>query len=99
MDMASLADAAPGSGAEPGRAVRRYRTRPKPCPQADSPAPSRLWGPPRPGAAAVKVTGLSWMTFRLPLRTAFQTASGSFTHREGLALRLNTEGGIIGFCQ
>ena len=40
--------------------------------------------------------GLSWTTFRLPLRTAFSTAAGELTQREGLALRLATDVGVVG---
>jgi o-succinylbenzoate synthase len=44
----------------------------------------------------MNVTGLSWMTFRLPLRAPFRTASGVMTHREGLLLRLVTASGYVG---
>jgi o-succinylbenzoate synthase len=43
----------------------------------------------------VKVTGLSWTTFRLPLRAPFRTAAGEITCREGLLLRLSTDAGIV----
>ncbi|MFQ5879160.1 MAG: mandelate racemase/muconate lactonizing enzyme family protein, partial [Dehalococcoidia bacterium] len=44
----------------------------------------------------MRVSGLRWTTFRLPLRTAFATASGALTCREGLVLRLETDRGIVG---
>ncbi len=44
----------------------------------------------------MNVTGLSWTSFRLPLRAPFQTARGEMTHREGLVLRLRTDGGVVG---
>ena len=44
----------------------------------------------------MKVTGLSWMTFRLPLRAPFRTANGVMTHREGVLLRLTTASGAVG---
>ncbi len=44
----------------------------------------------------MKVTGLSWITFRVPLRTPFHTAGGTMTHREGLLLRLSTDSGHVG---
>lgn len=44
----------------------------------------------------MNVTGLSWMTFRLPLRVPFRTANGTMTHREGLLLRLATASGLVG---
>ena len=44
----------------------------------------------------MKVTGLSWTSFRLPLRAPFQTAGGAMTHREGLVLRLATDAGLVG---
>ena len=44
----------------------------------------------------MKVTGLSWTSFRLPLRAPFQTAAGEMNHREGLVLRLATDAGVVG---
>ena len=44
----------------------------------------------------MKVNGLSWISFRLPLRAPFRTAGGEMTHREGLVLRLATDAGIVG---
>ncbi len=44
----------------------------------------------------MKVTGLSWRTFRVPLRSPFRTASGTMTHREGLLLRITTATGALG---
>lgn len=44
----------------------------------------------------MKVTGLSWMTFRVPLRAPFRTANGTMTDREGLLLRLATASGVVG---
>lgn len=44
----------------------------------------------------MKVTGLSWTSFRLPLRAPFRTAWGTFTHREGIVLRLCTDAGVVG---
>ena len=44
----------------------------------------------------MKVSGLSWISFRLPLRAPFRTAGGEMTHREGLVLRLATDAGIVG---
>ena len=44
----------------------------------------------------MKVTGLSWTSFRLPLRAPFQTAGGEITDREGLVLRLATDAGVVG---
>ncbi len=44
----------------------------------------------------MKVTALSWVTFRLPLRSPFRAASATMTHREGLLLRLKTATGAIG---
>ncbi|MCH7838185.1 MAG: dipeptide epimerase, partial [Chloroflexi bacterium] len=44
----------------------------------------------------MNVTGLSWTSFRLPLRAPFQTAGGEMTHREGLVLRLRTDAGVVG---
>lgn len=44
----------------------------------------------------MKVTSLSWTTFRLPLLAPFRTATGRVTYREGLLLRLMTDAGIAG---
>jgi o-succinylbenzoate synthase len=44
----------------------------------------------------VKVTGVSWTSFRLPLRAPFPTARGAFTQREGIVLRLSTDAGVAG---
>ena len=44
----------------------------------------------------MKVTGLSWTSFRLPLRAPFQTAAGEITDRAGLVLRLATDAGVAG---
>lgn len=44
----------------------------------------------------MKVTGLSWRTFRVPLRSPFRTANGTMTHREGLLLHLKTATDAIG---
>ncbi len=44
----------------------------------------------------MKVSGVSWTAFRLPLRAPFRTAAGRVTHREGLLLRLMTDAGIAG---
>lgn len=44
----------------------------------------------------MKVTGVSWTSFRLPLRAPFRTARGTFTHREGIVLRLCTDAGVVG---
>ncbi len=44
----------------------------------------------------MKVTGLSWTAFRLPLRAPFRSAAGRVAHREGILLRLSTDAGIIG---
>ena len=44
----------------------------------------------------MNVTGLSWQTFRLPLRAPFRTANGTMTYREGLLLRLTTASGAVG---
>ncbi len=44
----------------------------------------------------MRVLGLSWTVFRLPLRAPFRTAAGEITRREGLILRLVTDGGIVG---
>lgn len=44
----------------------------------------------------MNVTGLTWTSFRLPLRTPFKTAGGEMTHREGLVLRLRTDAGVVG---
>ena len=44
----------------------------------------------------MKVTGLSWTAFRLPLRTVFRTAGGELAYREGLVLRLATDAGVVG---
>ncbi len=44
----------------------------------------------------MKVTGLSWTAFRLPLRAPFRTSAGEITCREGLLLRLMTDAGIAG---
>ena len=44
----------------------------------------------------MKVTGLSWTSFRLPLRAPFQTAGGEITDRVGLVLRLATDAGVVG---
>ena len=44
----------------------------------------------------MKVTGLSWRTFRLPLRSPFRTANSTMTHREGLLLRMETASGVVG---
>ena len=44
----------------------------------------------------MKVTGLSWTAFRLPLRTPFRTSAGEITCREGLLLRLTTGADVVG---
>lgn len=44
----------------------------------------------------MKVVGVSWTRFRLPLKAPFRTAAGEFTYREGLLLRLTTDAGTIG---
>ncbi len=44
----------------------------------------------------MRVTGLDWTAFRLPFREPFHTAGGSFSHREGLLLRLTTDAGVEG---
>ncbi|MDO8611869.1 MAG: mandelate racemase/muconate lactonizing enzyme family protein [Dehalococcoidia bacterium] len=44
----------------------------------------------------MKVTGVSWTSFRLPLRAPFRTAAGEITCREGLILRLCTDAGVVG---
>ena len=44
----------------------------------------------------MKVAGLSWTPFRLPLRAPFVTATGETAQREGLILRLKTDTGIVG---
>jgi o-succinylbenzoate synthase len=44
----------------------------------------------------MRVTGLSWTTFRLPLSTPFPTAAGEFREREGLILRLASDAGVVG---
>jgi len=44
----------------------------------------------------MKVTGVSWTAFRLPMRAPFRTASGEVTEREGLVLRLATDAGLVG---
>ncbi|MEK7444045.1 MAG: enolase C-terminal domain-like protein, partial [candidate division NC10 bacterium] len=80
----------------PVRPLRRLRARPEPGPQTDGQAPPGLRRPSRSGAAPVKVTGLSWTAFRLPLRAPFRTSAGEITCREGLLLRLMTDAGIAG---
>ncbi len=44
----------------------------------------------------MKVTGLSWTAFCLPLTAPFHTAGGPVTSREGLVVRLLTDAGITG---
>lgn len=44
----------------------------------------------------MKVLGLAWTTFHLPLRVPFRTAKGEVTERYGLVLRLMTDGGVMG---
>lgn len=44
----------------------------------------------------MKVNGLSWTAFCLPLRSPFRTATGEIAERQGLVLRLATDGGVIG---
>ncbi len=44
----------------------------------------------------MNVTGLSWQTFRIPLRAPFRAANSIMTHREGLLLRLTTASGLVG---
>lgn len=44
----------------------------------------------------MKVTKLSWVLFRLPLRATFHSASGGLSHRQGLILRLVTDSGVVG---
>ena len=44
----------------------------------------------------MRVTELSWTTFRLPLRAPFHTANGEVAERHGLVLRLETSAGIAG---
>lgn len=44
----------------------------------------------------MKVTGLSWTSFRLPLRRPFRTARGTSSYREGIILRLCTDAGVVG---
>lgn len=44
----------------------------------------------------MRVRGLSWTTFRLPLRAPFRAATGEVTERHGLVLRLLTDAGITG---
>ena len=44
----------------------------------------------------MKVAGLTWTVFRLPLRVPFRTAASAFVHRDGILLRLATDVGIVG---
>lgn len=44
----------------------------------------------------MRVTGIAWTRFRLPLRSPFATARYSYGHREGLLLRVFWEGGVSG---
>ena len=44
----------------------------------------------------MKVMGVSWTSFRLPLRAPFRTAAGEITCRDGLLLRLSTDADIVG---
>lgn len=44
----------------------------------------------------MKVTGLSWTAFRVPLRTVFRTAGGELAYRGGVILRLATDAGVVG---
>lgn len=44
----------------------------------------------------MRVAGLSWTRFRLPLRAPLVTARGVFRYRRGLLLRLSTDAGITG---
>ncbi len=44
----------------------------------------------------MKVTGLSWTAFRLPLLAPFWSAERRITHREGLLLRLTTDADFVG---
>lgn len=44
----------------------------------------------------MKVTGLSWTAFRLPLLAPFWSAERRITHREGLLLRLTTDADSVG---
>ena len=44
----------------------------------------------------MKVTGLSWTAFRLPLLAPFWSAEQRITHREGLLLRLMTDADVVG---
>ena len=45
----------------------------------------------------MRITGLDWTHFRLPLREVFHTATGGFAQREGVLLRLTTDAGLVGF--
>jgi o-succinylbenzoate synthase len=44
----------------------------------------------------MNVAGVSWTTFRLPLRVPFRSAAGEIAERRGLVLRLVTDAGVIG---
>lgn len=44
----------------------------------------------------MKINGLSWVPFRIPLCATFATARGSLSYREGLVVRLATDAGVIG---
>lgn len=45
----------------------------------------------------MRVVGLSWTAFRLPLRAPFRTATGEVAERHGLVLRLATDAGVAGW--
>jgi len=44
----------------------------------------------------MRIVGLTWTVFRLPLRVPFRTATSAFVHRDGILLRLATDAGIVG---
>lgn len=44
----------------------------------------------------MRIARLDWTVFRLPLRASFETAGGAVTEREGIVVRLVTDGGVAG---
>jgi len=44
----------------------------------------------------MRIKGIAWTRFQLPLKAPFITARGSYQQREGLLLRLFCEGGVSG---
>ncbi len=44
----------------------------------------------------MRITSLSWRTFRIPFRRQFATASAALAYRTGVVVQLGTDAGIVG---